>query len=225
MISLAPLPWTWDGIPSSDRHVCLAWVWRQVAKELIMAGADPTIKNKAKPVFDPNQVAEIAQIGGKRSLPTLHVFIYGVARNRLTHAAKRLNLPLEIVDEVDQAQALVTLKNYYRRRPKLIVDSERRGLPIYVLRANTVTQMENFLIDVFQLERHDSDPLSEGLRDAEEGIRQVLSGSRQVSLDPQPPYIRRKQHEMARQANVVSHSYGKEPQRHVRIFRDELPSR
>ena len=51
MISLAPLPWTWDGIPSSDRHVCLAWVWRQVAKELIMAGADPTIKNKAKPVL------------------------------------------------------------------------------------------------------------------------------------------------------------------------------
>ena len=40
-----------DGIPSSDRHVCLAWVWRQVAKELIMAGADPTIKNKAKPVL------------------------------------------------------------------------------------------------------------------------------------------------------------------------------
>ena len=31
-------------------------------------------------------------------------------------------------------------------------------------------------------------------------------------------YIRRQQHEMAREANLVSHSYGREPQRHVRIF-------
>ncbi|MFN2137425.1 MAG: R3H domain-containing nucleic acid-binding protein, partial [Candidatus Promineifilaceae bacterium] len=29
---------------------------------------------------------------------------------------------------------------------------------------------------------------------------------------------RRYQHQMARQANLVSHSYGKEPRRHVRIF-------
>ncbi|UCF29685.1 MAG: hypothetical protein JSW42_08685, partial [Chloroflexota bacterium] len=28
------------------------------------------------------------------------------------------------------------------------------------------------------------------------------------------------QHEMARQANLTSHSYGKEPYRRVRIFRD-----
>jgi hypothetical protein len=26
------------------------------------------------------------------------------------------------------------------------------------------------------------------------------------------------QHDMARQANLVSHSYGQDPQRHVRIF-------
>ncbi len=31
---------------------------------------------------------------------------------------------------------------------------------------------------------------------------------------------RRLEHEMARQAELVSHSYGKEPRRHVRIFRE-----
>ena len=35
-----------------------------------------------------------------------------------------------------------------------------------------------------------------------------------------PADIRRLQHEMARQANLTSHSYGKEPNRRVRIFRD-----
>ena len=166
-------------------------------------------------VFDP-----LADVAGDRSLPTLHVYLYGVARNRLEQAAKRLRLPLIIESDIGQAQAMVTLKNYYRRRPKLIVDSERRGIPIYVLRANTVTQMENFLVDVFQLERRESDPLTEGLRDAEIAIRKVMSGADQIDLNPQPPYIRRRQHELAREANVGSHSYGKEPRRFVRIQRD-----
>jgi stage III sporulation protein SpoIIIAA len=177
-------------------------------------------KNGQRPqpqVFDPIVVGDDVR---RSELPTLHVYIYGVARNRLHQAAKRLNLPLVIESDLKQAQAVVTLKNYYRRRPKLIVDAERRGMPIYVMRANTVTQMENFLVDVFQLERRDHDPLTEGLRDAETAIQQVITGTEQVDLEPQPPYIRRRQHEMARQANLVSHSYGKEPQRYVRIFRD-----
>ncbi len=175
-------------------------------------GAGP----KPKPVFDPGEVG-----ADPRDLPTLHVYIYGVARNRLTQAAKRLNLPLAIEADVGKAQAVVTLKNYYRRRPKLIVDAERHGTPVFVLRANTVTQMENFLVDVFQLERRETDPLSEGLRDADQAIQQVHSGTEQIDLEPQPPYIRRRQHDLARKANLVSHSYGKEPNRHVRIFRED----
>ncbi|MBK9748316.1 MAG: AAA family ATPase [Anaerolineae bacterium] len=84
-----------------------------------------------------------------RSGKPMVVYAYGVARNRLQQAARRLHLPLTLVDEPGQVDMIVTLKNYYRRRPKLIVDAERRGTPIYVLRANTVSQMENFLMDVF----------------------------------------------------------------------------
>ncbi len=183
------------------------------------------------PVFEPGPAARHAptradsgddETGSVRGLAALHVFVYGIARNRLQQAAKRLGLPLIIEDDVTDAQALVTLKNYYRRRTKLIVDMERRGMPIYVLRANTATQMENFLIDVFQLERLENDPFSEGMREAQEGIARVRNGERHVDLEPQPAYIRRMQHELARQSSLVSHSYGKEPQRHVRIFREEL---
>ncbi len=65
--------------------------------------------------------------------------------------------------------------------------------------------------------------LSAGLREAEEGIDMVMTGMGEVKLAPQPPYIRRRQHELARQAHLVSHSHGKEPQRHVRIYRDLAP--
>ncbi|MBN2303638.1 MAG: AAA family ATPase [Anaerolineae bacterium] len=159
---------------------------------------------------------------GRHGLRTLHVFPYGVARNRLLQVSKQLGVPVVIVDDLEASQAIVTLKNYYRRRPRLIVDAERAGISIYVLRANTVTQMEDFLVDVFQLYGDDrADPLSVALREAEEAIRQIRGGARSVDLNPQAAYIRRKQHDLARGARLVSHSYGSEPNRRVRIFRDE----
>ncbi|MBN1679520.1 MAG: AAA family ATPase [Anaerolineae bacterium] len=157
-----------------------------------------------------------------RALPTLHVFPYGVARNRLLQVAKQLHVPVEIVDDLEAAQAMVTLKNYYRRRPRLIVDAERMGISIYVLRANTVTQLEDFLVDIFQIYGEaDNDPVTTAMREAEEAIRRIRSGARSIDLSPQASHIRRKQHDLARAARLVSHSYGNEPNRRVRIFRDE----
>jgi predicted RNA-binding protein Jag len=82
--------------------------------------------------------------------------------------------------------------------------------------------MENFLVELFNLDRDpSSDPsLERGTREAKEAIDLVLNGARSIDLTPATSYVRRLQHEMARQANLVSHSYGKEPQRRVRIFRD-----
>ena len=62
------------------------------------------------------------------------------------------------------------------------------------------------------------DPLSLAMRETQEAIRKVLGGQKSVDLTSQNSYVRRLQHEMARQANLVSHSYGKDPRRHVRIF-------
>jgi len=158
----------------------------------------------------------------RQGLQTLHVLAYGVARNRLIQVAKQLRVPVEIVDDLEAAQALITLKNYYRRRPRLIVDAERMGISIYVLRANTRTQIEDFLVDIFQLYGNSPhDPMAAAIRETEEAIRRIRSGARSVDLSPQDAYIRRKQHDMARGAQLVSHSYGKEPHRRVRIFRDE----
>jgi hypothetical protein len=95
-------------------------------------------------------------------------------------------------------------------------------MPIYVLRANTVGQMESFMMELFNLEAVSAeDPsLEQATQEAREAIQAVLNGARSVELAPASAYVRRLQHEMARQANLVSNSFGKEPQRRVRIFRD-----
>jgi stage III sporulation protein SpoIIIAA len=155
-------------------------------------------------------------------LTELKIYAYGVARNRLQQAGRRLRVPVTLTDDFGEANAIVTLKNYYRRRPRLIVDAERRGTPIYVLRANTVTQMENFLTEVFQL---DGEPgyrsFGDAMQETEQAIMRVLAGEDAVDLTPQTSDIRRRQHEMASKAHLVSRSFGREPQRHVRILREE----
>ncbi|MCA9932284.1 MAG: AAA family ATPase [Anaerolineales bacterium] len=148
----------------------------------------------------------------------IRVFPYGVARNRLFSAAKRLGVTLDVVDDLADADVLVTLKSYYRKRRRLINDAEQRRKPVYVLRANTVNQMESFFIRALDLEATPSDPFDTAVAEAEEAIQQVNAGQPYVDLNPVGSALRRYQHQLARQANLVSHSYGKEPARHVRIF-------
>jgi len=155
-------------------------------------------------------------------MQTIKVYPHGVARNRLMQAAKRLGVPAVIVKDAADANALVTLKTYYRDRQQTIVDAEHRGMPIYVLRANTVGQMEQFLSDLFNLsqEQFTSSDMNGVKEQTQQAIAAVLNGERWVDLPPGPSLVRRLQHEMARTAELVSHSYGKEPRRHVRIFRE-----
>ena len=127
---------------------------------------------------------------------------------------------MQLTDEVSRADVILTVKNYYRKRPRLITDAERRGTPLYVLRANTTTQIENVLADLFGLSLEDSDPYASAMRETQDAIQKVFAGIRTVDLAPQSSDIRRMQHELIRQANLISHSYGREPYRRVRIYRE-----
>ncbi|HZU86741.1 MAG TPA: R3H domain-containing nucleic acid-binding protein [Anaerolineaceae bacterium] len=157
----------------------------------------------------------------RMGIAPLRIFLYGVSRNRLLQAAKRLSLPVIVARDLEEADVVVTLRTYYRSRQQPIVDAEARGVQIFVLRANTINQMEQSLAELFNIpveaEPYNMDALSNQTRVA---IDSVLNGQRWVELPPASSAIRRMQHEMARQAQLVSHSYGKEPNRRVRIFRD-----
>ncbi len=159
---------------------------------------------------------------GRMPLETVRIYAYGVARNRLSQAAKRLGVPIILVNDLGQADVLVTLRTYYRKRQRPLIDAENRGMPIYVLRANTVNQMQQFLGDLFNLTADVVDEQSEAQvrHETTAAINAVLNGERWVELPPASSAIRRLQHKMARQANLVSHSYGKEPKRRVRIYRE-----
>ena len=186
----------------------------QIEKAPVQPAGRNGARTGRQPSLSQQNSASVSPSGSK----LVQIYPYGVARNRLAQAAKRLNVPIQIVDNLETAETIVTLKNYYRRRPRVIVDAERRGLPVFVLRANTVAQMENFLIEWFRLDVH-ADPTERALQEVDQAIRKVLKGRARVDLAVQPAHLRRKQHEIARQHNVSSRSFGKDPRRRVRIYR------
>ncbi|MCS6772990.1 MAG: R3H domain-containing nucleic acid-binding protein [Anaerolineae bacterium] len=175
-----------------------------------------------QPQPPPNETAPPAAStdSSSKARKEMHVFVFGVSKNRMKQAARQLGVPAVFVDSLDDADVLITAKSYYRQRPRVITEAEQDEIPIYVLRSNSQSQMENCLADLFGLTESERAPYESAIEEAEEAIRRVLAGERSVELSPQNAFIRRQQHEMARAANLVSHSYGKEPMRRVRIFRE-----
>jgi len=144
------------------------------------------------------------------------IFPFGVSRRRLEQAIQQMGMPATIIDQLGDADALITMRSYYRRKPQILRDAEDRGIPIYVIRSNTVSQMEQCLLSM-RSERGE-DPVVTALQEAEEAIDQVMRGQQAADLSPQNAYVRRLQHLLAQRYNLTSRSLGQEPQRRVRIL-------
>jgi stage III sporulation protein SpoIIIAA len=150
----------------------------------------------------------------------LRIYPFGVSRNRLEQAIKNLRVPTSIVREVDNADIIMTLKNYYRKSPQMLRQAEQDGVPVFVLKSNTQMQIEQALAGVFDV-RMPADPVTAAMEETEEAITQVMETDRAVDLTPANSQIRKLQHQMAERYNLGSISRGKEPFRRVRIFRQD----
>ncbi len=144
------------------------------------------------------------------------IYPFGISRQRLTQALRETHFPGRIVDHLDDADAVITLRPYYRRKPQTLHDAEARGVPIYVVKSNTVVQLEQSLMSM-RTEKA-GDPVVEALKEAEDAIGEVINEDSARDLNPQNAYVRRLQHMLAQRYNLDSKSMGKEPYRHVRIL-------
>ena len=99
-------------------------------------------------------------------------------------------------------------RSQYRQKPAALREAEERTLPIYVLKSNTILQMEACLTSLYALQ---ADPREAAMRETEEAIGLVMRDAKPIELSPQNAYIRRLQHQMAERANLVSRSRGREP--------------
>jgi len=144
------------------------------------------------------------------------VFPYGVSRNYLEQAINELKVPIRVQNHIEEADLIVTLKNYYRRKDSPLKEAEAEGIPIQVLKSNTITQIKNALSRVYQLDT--PDPTESALQETLEGISRAKATNSMVELSPQNAYVRRLQHQLVERHELTARSAGKEPNRRLRIY-------
>ncbi len=145
------------------------------------------------------------------------IFPYGVSRLYLEQSIRDLDLPVRVLGNLDGADLVFTLKNYYRRRPEVLRQAESGGVPVHILKSNSVAQVKEALGRLYDVERPDSS-LQKALNEAMEAIRKVKSTLRPLEISPQNAYVRRLQHQLVTENELVARSTGKEPQRRLRIL-------
>jgi hypothetical protein len=195
----------------------------------------PPSESTLEPTYDeriPVSAPPLPKGRGTAAKP-LRIFPFGVSRNRLEQAITQLRSPATVVRDIHEADLVLTLKNYYRRKPRQIREAEERGLAVYVLRSNTGIQMEGALVGLLPHttprgieatpgERDESsgpELVESALVEAEDAISAVIDGSGSVALTPQGSYVRKLQHQLADRYNLASRSRGREPHRRVEIYR------
>jgi stage III sporulation protein SpoIIIAA len=145
------------------------------------------------------------------------IFPYGVSRLYLEQSIRDLELPVRVLGNLEGADLVLTLKNYYRRRPDILREAESGGVPIHILRSNSVTQIKEVLNRVYGVDRPDPS-VQRALDEAQDAIRRVKTTLQPQEISPQNAYVRRLQHQLVTENDLVARSTGKEPQRRLRIL-------
>ncbi len=149
---------------------------------------------------------------------------FGINRARLEESISRMRVPARVVNDIGEADLLMTSKSHYRRQSQVVREAELRGTPIYVIRSDRTSEMEQGLANIYRLEER-PDSVATALMEAEEAIEEIRNSGEPVELSPQNAFIRRLQHQLAEKYDLFTKSTGKAPRRRVRIFASDKKSR
>ena len=155
-----------------------------------------------------------------RKIPTnrsLKIFSYGVSQNRLERAIAALKVAAQVVTDLQSADLVLTLKSLKKRRPRRVRDLQRQGMPLYVLKSNSIAQMESFLRSIFELGDSGAEQQS-ALQEAESAVSEVFLKGQAVALTSREPHLRRLQHQIAAHYGLSTESKGRSPHRRVVIL-------
>lgn len=149
-------------------------------------------------------------------LSTLRIFPYALSRDRLERVIRQLGVPAIVVERLDEADVMLTLRAVAKKHPKRLREVLTKEVPVHAVASNSAAKIEDVLRELFDLNRIAPEQ-EEALREAEEAVVAVIARRQPVELAPQQPAVRRLQHQLADAYGLQSQSVGREPFRHVVI--------
>lgn len=148
---------------------------------------------------------------------TLRIFSHAISHERLERAIDEVVAPAVIVNNLEEADIILTTKAHAKRLSQKMREAPGRSVSLRILRSNTLAQMKNFLRDEIGgngvAEDRDT-----AMEEAENGVVEAMENLHVVELSPQPRHIRRLQHIYVERSGLKSESKGREPQRRLIIY-------
>ena len=174
--------------------------------------------------------------GAAPPVPALRVYGVGLAVQQLEEAVRRRQLPVQVVDEPEQADAVLSVRGQLGRDPELRRQARDLGLPILVIKSDTPHQLQRALERLLERrggggEEEGEDPVGAGvgpvrLDDAHAALEEcrlaveqvVLPQGRPVELLPRSDAVRGLQAELLHHYGLRSAVFGRGRQQRLRVF-------
>ncbi len=80
------------------------------------------------------------------------IYAYGLNRNKLEKAIDNVKVPAMIVQDIEEATMILTLKSYYRQGSTRIRGARQKNIPVHALRSPSMNQIEQSLQKIFRME-------------------------------------------------------------------------
>ena len=153
-----------------------------------------------------------------RKLVRIHP--YAVSKAKLERAIRKFRAPALLVEDLDGADLVLTLKAQERRQPRRLRDAQARGIQVAIVKSNTIVQIENTLRAALGLGDADTVQAADdaALKEVEAGIDEVLGQGEPVELPPRETHLRRLQHQVVERYGLASASKGEGTYRRVVIY-------
>jgi uncharacterized protein with NAD-binding domain and iron-sulfur cluster len=122
----------------------------------------------------------------------------------------------------DEADIVIAHKNFAKGGAKILSTANEYRLQVFYIKTNSMAQIQKVLKDALQISSSESlqgyyDDAERALDEAKAAINKILAGANNIELQPQNQQIRKLQHELVEQHNLVSKSVGEGDERHLRI--------
>jgi stage III sporulation protein SpoIIIAA len=159
------------------------------------------------------------------------VYIYAVNRTIVDKAIERLGISAEVTRNIDEADLVIAHKSYSKGGAKILGVARDYRLPIHYVKTNSMPQIQKVLKEALRLDKEpDSEAMTnymdeteKALDEVKEAVKKLENGATEVSLKPQNQRIRKLQHELIDQHNLVSESIGEGSERHLKVVKS-LPN-
>jgi hypothetical protein len=120
------------------------WLDPELARSAALFRDEADVSGKPETAPAPATVTDPSVFRKRRIYP------FGVSRVRLEQAIREMGLPVVIARSEQEADALLVLKNMYRKQPDRIDAAQQAGMPVYLLRSAGLDRIREALIDLFQ---------------------------------------------------------------------------